>query len=33
MQGMEPAEFGEKRVLAVKETTTQFIAAMAAKEP
>ena len=33
MQGMEPAEFSEKRVLAVKETTAQFIAAMAAKEP
>ncbi len=33
MQGMEPAEFGEKRVLEVKEITTQFIAAMAAKEP
>ena len=33
MQGETAAEFGEKRVLAVKETTAQFIAAMAAKEP
>ena len=33
IQGEAAAEFGEKRVLAVKETTAQFIAAMAAKEP
>lgn len=33
MQGEDSGEFGEKRVLAVKEATAQFIAAMAAKEP
>lgn len=33
MQETEPAEFGQKRVRAVKETAAQFIAAVAAKEP
>jgi len=33
MKGENSAEFGAKRVLAVKETTGQFIAGMAAKEP